>query len=376
MTGDIAEIAMFDAEVNAAQRILTTNYFAAKYDIALAANDVYDMDDNANGDFDYEVAGIGQAADGSNHTDARGSGVVRMWDPSDLDNSEYIIWGHDNTDIATKNTIDVDGTVIEERLSRIWRLAETGDLGTVSISYDFSAVGNSLGSNLRLMIDRDGDGFSDNDVTPVAGSVAGDVATFSNIDFQDGDRFTIGNTDATMPLPVELSSFEVKSMGNMVRLDWSTAIELNNDFFTVERSADGKYWVEVLTIDGSGNSDKMLHYHAIDDNPMKGLSFYRLKQTDYDGQYSYSETKSVSVVELLGDIYASPNPSKGVFTINRDVADTQNIHVYDSQGRVVNGYGISNQTQLKLDLSGFTTGVYFLNITVGSQSETIRLVKE
>lgn len=377
LTGSIAEIAMFDVEVNDAQRIIATNYLAAKYNITLTANDVYDMDDNGNGDFDYEVAGIGQAADGSNHTDARGSSVVRMWDPSDLDNSEFILWGHDNTDISNKDLVDVDGTVIEERLSRIWRLTETGDLGTVSISFDFSGVGNSLGSNLRLLIDRDGDGFDDNDVTPIAGSIAGDVATFSNIDFQDGDRFTIGNTDVTTPLPVELMSFEVKTLGDIVRLDWATATEVNNDYFTVERSKDGNSWNEVLIVDGSGTSNGVINYNAIDDSPMQGISYYRLKQTDFDGQYSYSKVRAVDVSSIIGEMFASPNPSDGVFTINRNIIDEEDITIYDGSGKEVTGYQTSNEQQLRLDLSGLPNGMYFLNIRIDDGlSETIRLIKE
>ncbi|WP_436515638.1 T9SS type A sorting domain-containing protein [Ekhidna sp. To15] len=376
LTGSIAEIAMFDAEVNAAQRIITTNYLAAKYDITLNANDVYDMDDNGNGDFDYEAAGIGQAADGSNHTDARGSGVVRMWDPSDLDNSEFIMWGHDNTVISTKNAVDVDGTVIEERLDRIWRLSETGDLGTVSISFDFSTVGNSLGSNLRLLIDRDGDGFDDNDVTPIAGSVAGDVATFSNIDFQDGDRFTIGNTDVTLPLPVELISFEATALDDMVRLDWATATEINNDFFSVERSGNGEDWVTIASVKGNGNSNQARDYHAIDRKPVQGLSYYRLKQTDYDGEYSHSEIRTVDLSSSLEVLFATPNPSDGLFTINRKVIDDANVRVFDRQGKQIDNYGISRQSKLVLDLSGFSAGVYFLNISNEIRSETIRLVKE
>ena len=376
LTGSIAEIAMFDAEVNAAQRIIATNYLAAKYDITLNANDVYDMDDNGNGDFDYEVAGIGQAADGTNHTDARGSGVVRMWDPSDLGNSEYIMWGHDDTSISTKNAVDVDGTVIEERLDRIWRLTETGDLGTVSISFDFSGVGNSLGSNLRLLIDRDGDGFADNDETPVAGSVAGDVATFSNIDFQDGDRFSIGNTDVTMPLPVELIAFEATPLDEMVRLDWSTATETNNDYFTIERSKDGESWKTLSRIAGSGNSAEIIHYYSIDHNPMDGLSYYRLKQTDFDGGFSYSDIQMVDLSTAFDKLIATPNPSKGIFTLSKGLNGNEHVRIFDRQGRQMNGFNIEDRSGLVLDLSNFPDGIYFLSITKESESETIRLIKE
>ncbi len=373
LEGNIAEIAIFDTEVNTAQRIITTNYLAAKYDISLTANDVYDMDDAVNGDYDYEVAGIGQAVDGTNHTDARGSGVVRIWDPSDLGNGEFIMWGHDNTDISSKDAVDVDGALIEERLSRIWRLTETGDLGTVSISFDFSAVGNSLGSNLRLLIDRDGDGFADNDVAPIPGSVAGDVATFSNIDFQDGDRFTISNTDATIPLPVELVTFDARMAGGVVKLDWSTASEVNNDFFAVERSEDGNDWREVLLVKGNGNSNEVINYSAIDNAPIQGLSYYRLKQTDFDGAYTYSDVKAVEFTGIAWDVYASPNPSKGIFIINTEATSFEDIALYDSQGRTikVDVDIIGDRPGLSINLSTQDQGIYFLRLG----TEVIRLVK-
>ena len=377
LTGSIAEIAMFDTEVNAAQRIITTNYLAAKYDITLTANDVYDMDDAGNGDYDYEVAGIGQATDGTNHTDARGSGVVRIWDPSDLGNDEFIMWGHDNTDISSKNAVDVDGTIIEERLSRIWRLTETGDLGTVSISFDFSAVGNSLGSNLRLLIDRDGDGFADNDVTPIAGSVAGDVATFSNIDFQDGDRFTISNTDVATPLPVELVAFEANPLGGIVRLDWSTASEVNNDFFAVQRSHDGVNWNEILSIDGNGNSNSIIKYNAIDHSPIKGVSYYRLKQTDFDGTFAYSSIQVVEFTGISAEIYATPNPSKGIFMINTEVNNLEDVALFDSQGKRIQVEMKGDRSSLRVDLSARNQGVYFLSLPIGNgDREVLRLIKE
>jgi hypothetical protein len=245
LDGDIAESIVIGRNVNAAERILINNYLSAKYAVALTANDEYLMDNVGNGNYDYEVAGIGQASDGSNHRDARGTGIVRVWNPNGLANNEYLIWGHDNTAItSTTSAIGtaVDGTIIEERLSRIWRVGEVGDVGNVSISFDFSGIGSPLGSNLRLLIDRDGDGFADNDVAPIAGSVSGGIAIFSNINFQNGDRFTLGNTDASIPLPIELLSFNAVAEKAGVKVTWITASELNNDFFTVQRSQDVEQW--------------------------------------------------------------------------------------------------------------------------------------
>ncbi len=379
LDGDIAETIVFGRGVSDANRILIDNYLSAKYNLALTANDVYTMDNVGNGDFDYEVAGIGQAADGSNHRDAKGTGVVRMWNPNNLDNSEFLMWGHDNTPITTTTTAspaDVDGTIIEERLSRIWRLSESGgDVGTVSISFDFNGVGGSpLGSNLRLLIDRDGDGFGDNDVTPIVGTVSGGIAVFSNVNFQDGDRFTLGNTDASVPLPIELIKFEAKPLSDFVLVNWKTASELNNDFFTVEKSLNAEEWETVVTLKGAGTTAKTNAYETVDFTPYQGESYYRLKQTDYDGQISYSQIERVSF-NGLGKLIVSPNPSNGIFHLSgtKDLDQSQ-VRVFSSLGQLIK-VGISVDTDISIDLGAAPPGIYILQVSDGLILRSTRLVK-
>src|SRR5690606_37850982 len=125
--GDLAEIAIYTARVNTAQRILIQNYFAAKYDLLLTENDIYQWDDAANGNFDFDVAGIGRV-DGSNmHTDAQGTGIVRIFNASDLQDNEYMMWGHDNGPMVTVTTDVPPG--VQGRLSRVWRVSETNGAG-------------------------------------------------------------------------------------------------------------------------------------------------------------------------------------------------------------------------------------------------------
>lgn len=383
-TGSIAEIAMYDGEATEAQRIIITNYLAAKYDIDISAsgNDVYDMDDNGNGDFDFEVAGVGQASDATNHLDAIG-GVARMWNPDDLDNSEYLMWGHDNTALSSTTSAvgtAVDGTVIQERLQRIWRVAESGgDVGGVSISINFSGLSEDpLGSNLRLMIDRDGDGFADNDVTPLEGSVSNDIAVFSNINFQDGDRFTLGNTDQSIPLPIELIAFAAKPMIDHVMINWTTGSELNNDFFSIEKSINAAEWSEIMTLPGSGTTSKTTSYEAIDRKPISGFSYYRLKQTDFDGQYSHSK---VSLVQFQSDIEkmsVSPNPSSDIFYVKSGISLAPNrVALFDIGGQRILDKFSFDEFGLIVDLSGLDDGIYLLKIVGNSNpSSVIRLIKK
>jgi len=379
LDGDIAEAVVFGRGVNAAQRIIIDNYLSAKYAIAIAAaNNVYTMDDGA-AIFDFEVAGIGQTAISSFHKDSRGRGIVRMWNPSGLGNGEFLMWGHNNaalTSTTTTSPADVDGTVIEERLSRIWRVSETGgDVGTVSISFDFNGVGGSpLGSNLRLLIDRDGDGFGDNDVTPIVGSVSGGIAVFSNVNFQDGDRFTLGNTDASAPLPVELVEFTAQPVSQSVLITWITESELNNDYFTIERSTEGEQWAAIEQIKGSGTTNRSQQYQAFDEYPLSGVSYYRLKQTDFDGTAAYSHIVSVKFDGLTG-LRITPNPSSGIFTImGTGLADSQ-MRLLNSLGQLVNAPISNDGPDTILDMSSFPAGIYVLQVLDGVTIRSMRLFK-
>jgi hypothetical protein len=89
-------------------------------------------------------------------------------------------------------------------------------------------------------------------------------------------------------LPIDLISFNGEVFGGdihpLVVIDWSVASQVNNDYYEVQRSIDVEQWYTIETVTGAGNSNTQMSYSIIDDNPLSGISYYRLKQTDYDGQ--------------------------------------------------------------------------------------------
>jgi hypothetical protein len=376
LRGFIYEFVIYNTTINEAQRVLINNYIAAKYGYTLGVNDLYTMDNVANGNFDFEVAGIGQASDGSRHVDAKGTGAVRMWNPSGLANSEFLIWGHNGLALSGGNT-SVDGVVIQERLNRIWRVSENADVGTVSISIDLAGtLGSALGSNLRLLIDRDGDGFADNDVTPIAGSFSGTVVTFSGVNFQSGDRFTIGNTTIASPLPIELISFDAEVIQNEVSLKWTTASETNNHFFTIERSKTGEEWESLIKIPGAGTISEVRNYETSDGFPHSGVSYYRLKQTDFDGQFSYSSIKRVEIDKAY-QLKAFPNPAKGKFTFTTGFeVDQSNVVLLNVLGQQVPIALNKSENAYSITPEGRAPGVYILKVTKGFWSQSIRVIIE
>jgi len=190
---DYAEIIQFNYKLNTAEQIIVQNYLSAKYDIALSSNDLYTQDDSANGNFDHDVAGIGQATDGTNHTDAQGSGIVRMHTPSSLSNGDYLFWGEETKDPTY--TFSTNTLTYSEELNSKWRVSKVNDLGTVTIAFDISGLdlsGKQSCQPLQLIVDNNANFSSP---TEYDLTTTGTTATATGISFTDGDYFTLRYID-------------------------------------------------------------------------------------------------------------------------------------------------------------------------------------
>ncbi|MEM9078381.1 MAG: hypothetical protein AAGC43_15160 [Bacteroidota bacterium] len=199
--GDVAELIVFNARVNSAQRIIVENYLAAKFGLNSTSNDVYNEDDSANGNFDHDVAGIGRIDASNLHDDSQGTGIVRISDPTGLDNNEFLIWGHDNGALTLTNTTDVPSNTTSARLDRVWRVSEANtsgssvDVDAIDIRMDMTGITGFSATNLpQLIVDTDNDGSFD-DEFPISATAAlgGDVYRFSGTTaLSDNSRFTFG----------------------------------------------------------------------------------------------------------------------------------------------------------------------------------------
>lgn len=187
--GNMTEVIIFKTKVNTAQRLIIDNYLAAKYGQTLATNDLYTQDTSGNGNFDHDVAGIGQATDGTNHTDSRGTGIVRISTPSALSNGDFLFWGEETKDPSY--AFATDGTNYTEQLNSKWRIGKVNDLGTVTVAFDITGMdlsGKQSCQPLQLVVDNDSD-FS----SPTAYdlTITGTTATVTGVSFTDGDYFTL-----------------------------------------------------------------------------------------------------------------------------------------------------------------------------------------
>ncbi|HSY60846.1 MAG TPA: T9SS type A sorting domain-containing protein, partial [Cytophaga sp.] len=179
------------------------------------------------------------------------------------------------------------------------------------------------------------------------------------------------------PLPVKFISFTtVKDNGN-VKISWQTIEEKDNDYYVVERSTDGINFTALTTVKGNKNSSSLISYIQYDDGPYLGTSYYRLKQVDLNGSFSYS---SIAAVEFDSptDWVIYPNPSKdGSFTIASGFAENEvvTVTVTDVTGNRVRYYDNSLYAQ-EIHVRDLSSGLYIVSIQTVTQLLSKKLVVE
>ncbi len=390
LDGDIGEYIFYGRDLTTAERNRIDSYLAIKYGITLnqvsltnyTASDgvvVYPAASTHSG-YVADIAGIGRDASSrlvqSSSISANANSVVRIQNPSGLAELEFLIWG-DNAGSMTTGSSSVDGTVIKRRLSRVWRVAERGDVGTVDNTfYNKKVPGSKVQADLRMLIDRDGDGFDDNDVAPLTGTLAGQIFTVTGVNLQNNDYFTVGTTNiASTPLPIQLLSFDVELAKGGVAANWRTSAEINNDYFTLERSLDGEKFVEAARVPGAGNSTDVRSYGVFDYPRAKGAIYYRLKQTDFDGKASWSDVRKVNLPEIPFYVSVYPNPvDSDEFHIELPMDTPEaSVTILNASGQLIHS-GITHQPTSKWNVQDLPAGIYFVKVLTNDGADVVKVV--
>ena len=176
-------------------------------------------------------------------------------------------------------------------------------------------------------------------------------------------------------LPIGLYSFEGRCAGQIAALKWVTANEAGNSFFTIERSTNAVQWQVAGTVPGAGNSLSQSTYTFTDNLENRDGFLYRIKQTDLNGSYSYTQTIRVKRCENNAADVASvfPNPTKGKFVLQYAglASEVHSIDIINSTGQKLYR---SNGLQTNFDLTGFVPGVYFVRIQLSSKFFDLQIV--
>jgi hypothetical protein len=183
------------------------------------------------------------------------------------------------------------------------------------------------------------------------------------------NTFYIGTvSNGTSPLPIELLYFDANCADRKVIITWATASENNNDFFTLERTQDGIIFQEIGTFQGAGNSSQTINYSYTDPDPLQGVNYYRLKQTDFNGMEEYFDVVSV---DCFGNTFPYmtiyPNPAAGNITIelNTEVQDNESyIAFYDLGGKLIKKVKCEKQVNqlMHIDVNELESGCYIVRL--------------
>ncbi|MBX2922043.1 MAG: hypothetical protein KF746_07615 [Chitinophagaceae bacterium] len=201
------------------------------------------------------------------------------------------------------------------------------------------------------------------------------VSTSSPTAFNSFSNFALGFRKLIV-LPVSLLEFSALAKSGYVDLAWSTGSEIKNSFFTIEKSGDGMHFEVMQTINSAseGNSTAKLNYAARDVHPYNGNNYYRLKQTDIDGKYSYSKV-IVVYFSSLPQVTVYPNPAAGTVYIKGLNMQTTQIEWYDTGGRIVAAQTVPVQNGIARLNTNLAGGMYILKYATGKGVwETQRII--
>jgi hypothetical protein len=222
--------------------------------------------------------------------------------------------------------------------------------------------------------------------------VIGGDGKWAGPDVVNGPAFSDNSTVGFQAgiLPIELLSFDAEvSEEKTIRIHWTTAQEINNDFFTIERSSTGTNFREISEVPSAGNSSKEINYETYDNEPLEGVAYYRLKQTDYDGHYEYFRIVDVKlennnkIGDCNGTLRVFPNPCKEeckvtLYQCEDNIVNDVRIDVLDVFGRIM-----LSETPRKEANGSFTysintsnnypSGIYFVK-GIGSNARSQKII--
>jgi hypothetical protein len=373
--GSVSEMMIFNTILSNTQMHQVRSYLGTKYGVTLSDNSLsigidertYLASDGTTVYWDYvansafhnnvtiigrdDATGLNQQKSISTDADAgsnTGNAMLIIDNSAAISsNNSFLSTGHNGTVIPNPggaDFIDVPAG-IQSRLKRVWKFQKTGVgiANNIFVSFDMTGFSPLTGSDLRLVVSNS-TVFSGASV--IAGAYAAPYFTAS-LPTTGGVYFTVASTNSvTTPLPITLLSFSAKLIQEFVEIKWKTATELNSKAFDVERSIDGINFEKInssLSKAPNGNSNSELNYLIVDNSVTVGTRYYyRLKHSNLDESYTYSEIISIDIKNRINDkdlFNILPNPSQGNFTLNFTTSLQKNceikITIVNSIGKLI-----------------------------------------
>lgn len=378
-SGDIAEIIVYDAVLSSTNLQKVQSYLAVKYGITLDQTSAYDYlrsdgtviwDGTSSSGYNKDIAGIGQD-DNSGLSQPMSQSInansmVLMKTASDITNNEFMMWGDNGTSVTSNsnNLVDVPSG-IESRLKRVWKITETGDVGTVTVTIDVSNIpGSKTLADLRLIVDDDGTFASGTSTLYSAASLTSNIATFNLVDFNNTNQrfFTLGSVlRSRTALPVDFVNVKWENTEKGKTLLWDVVNENNIQKYTVSISTDIFNWTQIASLDAQKTSNSILNYEQlIPENISHYIYYVKVDAVEFDNKITNSKTISVADIKAENVFINSPDPCDDHLDITSN-SDFELVEIADITGKQLHNFSFTPLNNgYRLITDHLPTGMYLL----------------
>ncbi|MES2588893.1 MAG: T9SS type A sorting domain-containing protein [Bacteroidota bacterium] len=412
--GPAAELIGFTTKITATERQKVHSYLAIKYGITLAENYLSTSTGTiytSTAPYNLNIIGIGRDdIEGLTQKQShQNDDTVRIYmntiaasnnaNPATFSSDiSYVVQGSDNRKLCTTSSAmsevptGLTSCALTSRLEREWKVTRTN----MSQNYNMDVKLNACGApgsvnvaHLRFLVDDDGNFgnggtqcYYNGDGTGLVFTYSNPTITVSNISTthipNNVTRYiTIASINPGTPLPIELIFFDTKlNKQETVDLSWETNSERDNDYFTIDKSIDGVNWENLGTLKGAGTTTISQAYYLEDLNPILGVNYYRLKQTDFDGKVNEVGIRAIEInsKELF---VLSPNPGKNLVAISGKDLNEYTIEIFNNLGEKVDvNSHLSNPSKAEIDTQHLTSGIYFVSLSSNNLNQVLKLIIE
>lgn len=250
-----------------------------------------------------------------------------------------------------------EGNLSIERYYDVTPSTNTGLNATITFNYLDNELGSHTETNLVAWKSTDGGSTWSNE----GGTINTTSNNLSHSAIDGFSRWTLSD-QVNNPLPIELLSFTASVTPRLeVQLDWITASEINSSHFEVQRSQNGEDFERIGTREAAGFSESQLVYDLLDEEPYKGISYYRLRQIDLDGTYEYSEIRTVYISEEKDNITVFPNPVRNEAMLYLQGLPEEDTHfeLYNIKGQLIMNVSMGEVPNYEMSMKNFPLAAYF-----------------
>ena len=194
---------------------------------------------------------------------------------------------------------------------------------------------------------------------------------YLDIEVSGFSNFHVINSNSGITVPIQLGNLSAELNKEGIKLKWNTFSEINNQGFEIQRLNQFEEWESLDFMNGHGTSTEEINYQYLDRNPLSGINYYRLKQIDYNGAFSYSKVFSEYFETQNSRINLYPNPVSEILTVENNRDEEGSFQIITIEGKVLKTINIAAQSSYELSVGNIPNGTYFLRGTSDTTGTTM-----